>query len=102
MSPSPSSEHDAKDAPSFESMLDDLDRTVHALESGDLDLADALRHYEHGVHLIARCRTLLDQAEQHVALLTGLDSEGNPITAPFTADSVAEAEKPVRTTPRRP
>jgi len=66
----------------FESLLEALDGAVRALESGELDLADALVRYERGVQLVGRCRSMLETAEQRVEELKGLDSEGNPVTAP--------------------
>jgi exodeoxyribonuclease VII small subunit len=37
--------------------------------------------------LLKRCYNLLDQAEQSVALLTGVDPDGNPLSAPFDASA---------------
>jgi exodeoxyribonuclease VII small subunit len=37
------------------------------------------------VRLLKTCYGLLDQAEQSVALLTGVDPAGNPLSAPFDA-----------------
>ena len=47
----------------------------------------ALAKYEKGVKLLTRCHSLLDQAEHSVALLTGVDNQGNPLTAPFDASA---------------
>jgi exodeoxyribonuclease VII small subunit len=67
----------------FEEALRRLDRTVARLEGGELDLDGALAEYEQGVHLLTRCRSMLDAAEKQVALLTGVDDDGQPLTSPF-------------------
>jgi exodeoxyribonuclease VII small subunit len=72
-------------APSFESALAELEAIVHALEDGELPLDEALTRYEGGIALLKRCYALLEQAEQRIELLTGVDAEGNPTTAPFDA-----------------
>ena len=51
-----------------------------SLERGEPELTSALAKYEKGVVLLTQCHRLLDQAEQSVALLTGVDDEGNPLT----------------------
>jgi exodeoxyribonuclease VII small subunit len=71
--------------PSFEQALSQLERIVASLERGEPELTSALAKYEKGVVLLTQCHRLLDQAEQSVALLTGVDEEGNPLTAPFDA-----------------
>jgi exodeoxyribonuclease VII small subunit len=71
--------------PSFEQALNQLERIVASLERGEPELTAALAKYEKGVFLLTQCHRLLDQAEQSVALLTGVDEEGNPLTAPFDA-----------------
>lgn len=76
--------------PSFESALAGLERAVAALESGRLDLDEALKQYEEGVRLLGHCNALLDGAERKVALLTGVNADGIPDTAPFNATATAE------------
>jgi exodeoxyribonuclease VII small subunit len=71
--------------PSFEQALSQLERIVASLERGEPELTSALAKYEKGVSLLTQCHRLLDQAEQSVAVLTGVDEEGNPLTAPFDA-----------------
>jgi exodeoxyribonuclease VII small subunit len=73
--------------PSFEEALSQLERIVENLERGEPELTTALAKYEKGVKLLTQCYRLLDQAEHAVALLTGVDSEGNPLTAPFDASA---------------
>jgi len=71
----------------FEDAVDELERIVGELERGRPDLGKALAHYERGVRLLGHCQGLLDGAERSVALLTGVDEAGQPITAPFDASA---------------
>ena len=72
--------------PSFEQALSQLERIVASLERGEPELTSALAKYEKGVQLLTQCYRLLDQAEQSVALLTGVDDEGNPLYRPVRRD----------------
>jgi exodeoxyribonuclease VII small subunit len=82
----------------FEEALAQLESAVSALEGGGLGLDAALARYEQGVRLLGRCHTLLDRAERQVALLTGVDPDGTPKTAPFDGaatlrrDATADAD----------
>ncbi len=51
-----------------------------------------MARYEQGIRLLAHCYGLLDGAEQTVALLTGVDDAGNPMTAPFDATATTGRE----------
>jgi exodeoxyribonuclease VII small subunit len=74
-----------EDELSFEQALGQLERIVDVLERGESDLSTALSHHERSIRLLAHCHGLLERAEQAVALLAGVDAQGNPITAPFDA-----------------
>jgi exodeoxyribonuclease VII small subunit len=76
----------------FEEALTQLERIVEHLERGEPALAAALTQYEDGVRLLRHCYLLLDQAEQSVALLTGVDDQGNPQTIPFDATATIARE----------
>lgn len=78
--------------PSFEQALGQLERIVASLERGEPELTAALAKYEKGVSLVTQCHRLLDQAEQSVALLTGVDEQGNPLTTPFDATATITRE----------
>jgi exodeoxyribonuclease VII small subunit len=78
--------------PSFEQALSQLERIVASLERGEPELTAALAKYEKGVILLTQCHRLLDQAEQSVALITGVDQEGNPLTVPFDATATITRE----------
>ncbi len=71
----------------FEHALGQLEKIVASLERGEPELTAALAKYETGVQLLKRCYSLLDQAEQSVALLTGVDPGGNPLSTPFDASA---------------
>lgn len=70
---------------SFETALGRLEKIVAELERGQPDLASALAGYETGLRLLNHCHAMLDRAERSVAILTGVDAEGNPVTEHFDA-----------------
>ncbi len=73
----------------FEAAVGELERIVEELERGRPDLGTALARYERGVKLLGHCQGLLDSAGRSVALLTGVDEAGRPITAPFDASATS-------------
>ena len=88
--------------PNFEEALARIERIVADLERGEPALNTALAKYEDGVKLLRRCYDLLDQAERSVALLTGVDEQGNPATAPFDATATLLPEPELSTAPAVP
>jgi exodeoxyribonuclease VII small subunit len=78
---------------SFEESLLELERMVRELEDGRLGLEDALARYEQGVRLIKSCYQQLQQAEQRIQLLAGVDEEQRPILQPFKHEATAPAKK---------
>jgi exodeoxyribonuclease VII small subunit len=82
--------------PSFETAVGQLEEIVEALERGAPELTAALDKYEAGVRLLNRCYGLLERAERSVALLTGVDEQGEPISTPFdaTATLAREVQRP--------
>ena len=91
-------------AASFEESLEELEKIVADLESGKLGLSEALARYEQGVKHLKSCQELLERAERKIELLSGIDADGNPITAPFedaeteTLEEKAAARSQRRTT----
>ena len=83
----------------FEDALRRLEDVVDTLERGEPGLSEALAKYEEGVRLLARCQGLLDRAERSVALLSGVDEAGEPVTAPFDASATATVDPPSVPTP---
>jgi exodeoxyribonuclease VII small subunit len=86
----------ARDLP-FEAALDQLGQIVSDLEQGEPELATALTKYEQAIRLLAHCHTLIDGAEQTVALLNGVDEQGQPLTTPFDASTTSDPESPTPT-----
>ena len=74
-----------KAKPSFEKAINDLEKIVKALESGDLSLEKALQKFETGIQLSRYCSETLDEAEKRVNLLMA-DESGRPQEKPFDAD----------------
>ncbi len=71
-------------APVFEQSLKELETIVGKLESGKLGLEESLEHYESGMRHLKQCNELLHNAERRIALVTGADAQGEPITESFT------------------
>jgi exodeoxyribonuclease VII small subunit len=84
--------------PSFEDALTRVERIVEDLERGEPSLSTALAKYEDGFKLLRICYDALEQAERSVALLTGVDEHGQPVTAPFDA-AATQAREPVAVAP---
>src|SRR3990172_6505901 len=70
---------------SFEVALERLESVVKELEGGETGLDRSLVCYEEGVRLLHRCQAILDDAERKIALLTGVDAQGNPVLQEFDA-----------------
>jgi exodeoxyribonuclease VII small subunit len=76
----------SKAKPSFEKAIDDLEKIVKALESGDLPLEKALEKFEAGMKLSRYCSETLDEAEKRVTLLM-TDETGTTVEKPFDVNS---------------
>ncbi len=88
------------DGPGFEEALDLLEGIVAELEEGQTGLAESLKRYEEGVKLLRYCHDVLQRAERKIELVTGVDAEGNPISAPLD-DSDRSLEEKARGLSRR-
>ena len=69
--------HDVSEM-SFEEAMEELERIVSRLETGDVALEESIKLYEKGAELKKRCEIKLKEAEEKVAAITA-DSEGNVI-----------------------
>jgi exodeoxyribonuclease VII small subunit len=78
---------------SFEEALARLEDIVGRLEGGQLGLSEALTQYERGIHYLQRCYRQLEQAEQKIELLAGVDAEGRLQTQPFAETEMSLEEK---------
>ncbi len=67
----------------FEQALGRLEEIVHLLEEGKIGLDDALAQYEEGIGLLRKAYELLERAQRRISLLSGVDSEGNPVLRPM-------------------
>jgi exodeoxyribonuclease VII small subunit len=67
--------------PDFEKSLEELERLVEQLESGDLSLDDSLKQFRRGVELTRHCQGVLERAQQTVEQL--LDPADENSAAPF-------------------
>lgn len=54
----------------FEHALEELNQLVNKMESGDIHLEDALKHFERGIQLTRQCQQALQEAEQKVSILS--------------------------------
>ncbi len=54
----------------FEKALEDLEKIVEAMESGELTLDQALKKYEDGVGLVRACQSKLTETEKKIEILT--------------------------------
>lgn len=77
----------------FEDALEELEKVVEQLESGELSLEDSLAAFEHGVRLVKYCNQKLTEVERKIELLVK-DKEGKPEVAPFADVGEEEPEEP--------
>jgi len=54
----------------LETSLDDLEKIVEKMESGQLSLEESLKLFEQGVGLISSCQKMLTDAKQKILKLT--------------------------------
>ncbi|MEJ2041368.1 MAG: exodeoxyribonuclease VII small subunit [Desulfosarcinaceae bacterium] len=54
---------------SFEKAMENLEKIVQELESGELVLEDALKKFEEGIKLSRQCASKLEESEKKIALL---------------------------------
>ena len=64
------SQQPAQTVASFETCLDELEKVVKELESGDLTLDRSLELFSRGMQLSEACRKQLEEAETRVEMLT--------------------------------
>ena len=68
----------------FEAALEQLEKIVKELETGDLPLEKSLELFEKGMELSERCRQQLSAAETRVEML--LKKQGKVEAAPFVLE----------------
>ena len=67
----------------FEKKLTRLETIVQGMEGGDLPLEKSLELFEEGIRLSKECHVQLNQAEQKVKQLLGVDENGSPVLKEF-------------------
>ena len=60
---------------SFEENIDDLEKIVSELESGDLNLDDSVSKFEEGIKISKECNKILEEAEKKITILLNKDGE---------------------------
>ncbi len=75
----------------FEKALEKLEKIVEELESGSIDLDEALRKYEEGVKLTRVCQQRLSVAEKKIQVLTR-QLDGSLEKEPFDLNEVASSK----------
>ena len=55
----------------IESKLNELEKILEELETGELDLDDALKKFETGIKLSRECQKTLEEAELKIKVLMG-------------------------------
>ena len=70
---------------SFESALEQLEKIVKELETGDLPLEKSLELFEKGMELSENCRRQLSAAETRVEML--LKKQGKVEAVPFVLEN---------------
>src|SRR5208283_4507342 len=83
------------DSPSFEQTLGRLEEIVHLLEEGKIGLDEAMARYEEGVGLLRKAYDLLERAQRRISVLSGVDSEGNPLLRPIEDAATFSLEQDV-------
>jgi len=66
----------------FETAIEQLDKIVQELETGDIPLEQAIKKFEEGVKLSQLCSKRLDETEQKMSMLIKT-AEGQLSTVPF-------------------
>jgi exodeoxyribonuclease VII small subunit len=75
----------------FEDYLEQVEKAVRDLESGQLGLEESLKRYEEGIKALKRCYEILKKAEQKIEIITR-NEQGNIITQPFDFQKTFEGE----------
>ncbi len=72
----------AKEKKKFEEAVEELERVVEQLESGELSLEDSLAAFANGVRLVKFCNQKLTEVERKIELLVK-DKDGELQLKPF-------------------
>ncbi len=75
---------ETSDVPPFEAALERLETIVDELETGELELEQALARFEEGVALSRACAGQLAEARRRIDVL--VEENGDLLERPFEAD----------------
>jgi exodeoxyribonuclease VII small subunit len=70
----------------LEKALEQLEKLVLELESGELQLEEALKKFETGVQLTQFCNHTLDESEKKITILMK-DQNGDRVEQPFKPEN---------------
>lgn len=70
----------------FEKNLNKLEKIVEKMEAGNLSLDESLSAFEEGTRLSKDCNERLNQAEEKVKKLLGVDEAGKAKTTDFESN----------------
>ena len=59
----------------FEENIEQLEKVVQELESGNLNLEDSIKKFEEGMELAKRCNEMLEEAEKKITVLIKKDDK---------------------------
>ncbi|MED4604545.1 exodeoxyribonuclease VII small subunit [Paenibacillus validus] len=76
--------------PSFEQAMEQLERIVAKLESGDVPLEQAIELFQEGMKLSQLCGQKLEQVERKIEVL--LEQEGGLTRKPFNPGEADKGE----------
>ena len=76
--------------PSFEEALEQLEDSVGRLESGDLNLEEALQVFEQGITASRTCTRWLDQTRKRVQILVA--DENGDLNLSFLEEEASDTE----------
>ncbi len=65
------------DSLTYEEAMAEIESITDRLENGAIGLADSVEAYARGKSLVARCRSLIDSAEQRVRELSEAEDEAD-------------------------
>lgn len=83
----------AKQKPTFEEALKQLETITEQIEQGRVGLEESISKYEEGMKLVQYCRTVLDKAEHKIEQLQ-LTSNGEAKISKFEQSADTPPEYP--------
>lgn len=85
-------EKDTQQQPSFEQAMAELEELIEKIEAGQVGLEECLTHYERGMALIARCKSVLGAAQTKIAELNIGPDGSLKVPASPDADDAMEGD----------